>query len=58
MAWTSFEDAGGNPHLCWHTFHPGGAVLTDTFDRIVELARLDARERSLRIGPFERTDVI
>jgi len=53
-AWANFEDAGGGAHVTWHTFHPSGAVLTETLDQIVEYAKLDSLERGLRLGSFHR----
>lgn len=52
-AWTNFEDAGGQPHLQWHTFHPERATLTDSFDAIVELALADATARRLELKAVE-----
>jgi len=52
-AWTNFEDAGGQPHLQWHTFHPEVATLTDSFDTIVELALADATARRLELMAVE-----
>ncbi len=52
-AWTNFEDAGGLPHLQWHTFHPERATLTDSFEKIVELARADAKARCLALKTVE-----
>lgn len=53
-AWANFDDADGHPHVQWHTFHPPAATLSDSFERIVELATLDAEARKLTIGPFSR----
>ena len=52
-AWTNFADAGGGAHVQWHTFHPAAAVLTDSIERIIELATLDAQERGLMVGSFD-----
>ena len=52
-AWTNFEDAGGQPHLQWHTFYPPHATRTDSLDRAIELALADAAERGLAVGAIE-----
>jgi hypothetical protein len=52
-AWANFEDAGGSPHIQWHTFYPSAAALSDSFERIVELAMVDAAARRIQIGPFK-----
>ena len=52
-AWTSFPDAGGQPHDTWWTFHPRSATFADSDARVLELALADARERGLAFGPIE-----
>ena len=52
-AWTNFEDAGGNPHLAWHTFHPQFATRTQSLEAAVQLAEEDAKERGLSLRPMQ-----
>ena len=52
-AWTNFEDAGGQPHLQWHTFHSEIATFTDSFEKIVEVAHADAKTRCLELKVLE-----
>jgi hypothetical protein len=52
-AWTNFEDAGGQPHLQWHTFHPAMTTLSDSYETIVEEALADAMTRRLELTSFE-----
>ena len=53
VAWTNFEDAGGNPHCIWHVFQPEKAFVTGSIDTALLEAQADATERNLSIGPFQ-----
>jgi hypothetical protein len=54
VAWTNFEDAGGDPHHTWHIFPPELALITDSFDTALDAALVDARARKLSVGPVTR----
>jgi hypothetical protein len=56
VAWTNFEDAGGNPHCMWHVFTPEKAFVTDSFDTALREANADSKQRNLSIGPFQYID--
>jgi hypothetical protein len=56
VARTNFEDAGGSSHHIWYVFHPEAALITDSFNRALESAMLDAKGRKLSLGPIVTLD--